>query len=150
VPWAFVTGQLRHSPWQNGRAERLIGSPQRECLDHVVVFGEQHLRHVLLLPMLRRGYGAEEIDGDASQPVWSPGVISLRARTRRRTNLTKVSFDRYGGLSQLSPCWEDGEVVATFRQPFDLLPETAVSAMYANAGETAKSAKTGFEPQHAL
>ena len=35
------------SPWQNGYAERLIGSIRRECLDHVVVFGEQHLRHLL-------------------------------------------------------------------------------------------------------
>ncbi len=36
-----------HSPWQNGHAERLIGSLRRECLDHVIVFGERHLRHVL-------------------------------------------------------------------------------------------------------
>jgi transposase InsO family protein len=35
------------SPWQNGYAERLIGSIRRECLDHVVVFGEGHLRHLL-------------------------------------------------------------------------------------------------------
>ena len=35
------------SPWQNGHSERLIGSIRRDCLDHVVVFGEQHLRHVL-------------------------------------------------------------------------------------------------------
>ena len=35
------------SPWQNGYAERLIGSIRRECLDHVIVFGERHLRHVL-------------------------------------------------------------------------------------------------------
>ena len=35
------------SPWQNGYAERLIGSIRRECLDHVVLFGERHLRHVL-------------------------------------------------------------------------------------------------------
>jgi transposase InsO family protein len=35
------------SPWQNGYAERLIGSIRRECLDYVVVFGERHLRHVL-------------------------------------------------------------------------------------------------------
>ena len=36
------------SPWQNGYAERLIGSIRRDCLDHVVVFGEQHLRHLLI------------------------------------------------------------------------------------------------------
>jgi transposase InsO family protein len=35
------------SPWQNGYAERLIGSIRRECLDHVVIIGERHLRHVL-------------------------------------------------------------------------------------------------------
>ena len=36
------------SPWQNAYAELLIGSIRRECLDHIVVFGERHLRHVLL------------------------------------------------------------------------------------------------------
>src|SRR5437773_4946054 len=35
------------SPRQNGYAERLIGSIRRDCLDHVVVFGERHLRHLL-------------------------------------------------------------------------------------------------------
>ncbi|MDP1964088.1 MAG: integrase core domain-containing protein [Reyranella sp.] len=35
------------SPWQNGHAERLIGSIRRECLDHIVVFGEAHLRRIL-------------------------------------------------------------------------------------------------------
>jgi transposase InsO family protein len=35
------------SPWQNGHAERLIGSIRRECLDHVLIFGEAHLLQVL-------------------------------------------------------------------------------------------------------
>src|SRR5258705_8467027 len=35
------------SPWRNGYCERAIGSIRRECLDHVVVFGERHLRHLL-------------------------------------------------------------------------------------------------------
>jgi len=35
------------SPWQNGHVERLIGSIRRECLDHLVVFGETDLRRVL-------------------------------------------------------------------------------------------------------
>jgi hypothetical protein len=35
------------SPWQNGCAEGVIGSIRRDCLDHVVIFGERHLRHLL-------------------------------------------------------------------------------------------------------
>jgi transposase InsO family protein len=35
------------SPWQNGFAERLIGSIRRECVDHFVVLGEEHLRRIL-------------------------------------------------------------------------------------------------------
>jgi len=35
------------SPWQNGMAERLIGTLRRECLDQVIVFGEAHLRQIL-------------------------------------------------------------------------------------------------------
>src|SRR3982074_3736057 len=35
------------SPWQNGFAERLIGSIRRECVDHIVVLGEAHLRRIL-------------------------------------------------------------------------------------------------------
>jgi len=35
------------SPWQNGFAERLIGSIRRECLDHILVLGEAHLRRIL-------------------------------------------------------------------------------------------------------
>jgi transposase InsO family protein len=35
------------SPWQNGFAERLIGSIRRECVDHVIVLGEAHLRRIL-------------------------------------------------------------------------------------------------------
>jgi transposase InsO family protein len=35
------------SPWQNGHVERMIGSIRRECLDHLVVFGEADLRRVL-------------------------------------------------------------------------------------------------------
>ena len=35
------------SPWQNGVAERWIGSVRRELLDHVVIFNERHLRRLL-------------------------------------------------------------------------------------------------------
>lgn len=35
------------SPWRNGYVERVIGSIRRECLDHVIMLGEAHLRRVL-------------------------------------------------------------------------------------------------------
>ena len=35
------------SPWQNPYVERVIGSIRRECLDHIVIFNERHLRRVL-------------------------------------------------------------------------------------------------------
>ncbi len=37
----------RKSPWQNPYVERAIGSVRRECLDHVIVLGEGHLRRIL-------------------------------------------------------------------------------------------------------
>jgi transposase InsO family protein len=35
------------SPWQNPYVERVIGSIRRECVDHVIIFNERHLRRVL-------------------------------------------------------------------------------------------------------
>jgi transposase InsO family protein len=35
------------SPWQTPYVERIIGSIRRECLDHVIIFNETHLRRVL-------------------------------------------------------------------------------------------------------
>ena len=50
-------------PWQNGYAERLIGSIRRECLDHVVVFSEHHLRHLLLSYMKYYNRASEHPSG---------------------------------------------------------------------------------------
>ncbi len=35
------------SPWQNGYCERVIGSIRRECLDHIIVLNDRHLRRVM-------------------------------------------------------------------------------------------------------
>ena len=40
---------LPRSPWQNPYAERLIGTLRRDCLDHILIFGERHLHWVLAL-----------------------------------------------------------------------------------------------------
>src|SRR5215468_2028776 len=67
------------SPWQNGFAERLIGSIRRECLDHIVVFGEAHLRRILR--SYARYYNEvrthRSLDKDApvSRPVQRTGSI---------------------------------------------------------------------------
>ena len=37
------------SPWQNGHVERLIGSIRRECINHVIILGEAHLRRIMAL-----------------------------------------------------------------------------------------------------
>jgi transposase InsO family protein len=71
-----------HSPWQNGYTERLIGSIRRECLDHGVVFGELHLRHVLLSYMkyyneLRTHLSLNK-DAPASRSVQRAGHILCR------------------------------------------------------------------------
>ena len=71
------------SPWQNGFAERLIGSIRRECLDHVIVLGEAHLRRIL------KNYAdyyngvkthrSLNKDAPVSRPVQRSGVISSHA-----------------------------------------------------------------------
>src|SRR6476469_10953450 len=59
------------SPWQNACAERLIGSIRRECLDQVVVFGERHLRHVLLSYMNYYNETRTHLSLDKDAPVSS-------------------------------------------------------------------------------
>jgi transposase InsO family protein len=70
------------SPWQNGFAERLIGSIRRECLDHFIVLGEAHL--CCILRTYARYYNDirthRSLDKDApvSRPVQRTGVITSR------------------------------------------------------------------------
>ena len=67
-----------HSPWQNPFAERLIGSLRRECLDHVVVLGERHLRRLLTtyLEYYHRARTHLSLDKDApdERPIEPPAL----------------------------------------------------------------------------
>src|SRR6202035_3745367 len=71
------------SPWQNGFAERLIGSIRRECVDHIIVLGEMHLRRVLKSYAdyynSFRTHRSLNKDAPVSRPVQRTGVISSRA-----------------------------------------------------------------------
>jgi Integrase core domain len=57
------------SPWQNAYAERLIGSIRREALDHVVVLGERHLRHVLLSYMAYHNEALTHLSLNKDAPI---------------------------------------------------------------------------------
>src|SRR3984893_8840632 len=71
------------SPWQNSFAERLIGSIRRECLDHIIVLGEEHLRWILKSYAAYynsiRTHRSLNKDAPVSRPVQRSGVISSRA-----------------------------------------------------------------------
>jgi len=58
------------SPWQNPFAERLIGSVRRECLDHVIVLGEQHLKRILheYIDYYNQARAHMSLDGNAPLP----------------------------------------------------------------------------------
>ena len=71
------------SPWQNGFAERLIGSIRRECLDHIIVLGEVHLRRILKNYAAYyngvRTHRSLNKDAPVSRLVQRSGVISSHA-----------------------------------------------------------------------
>ena len=71
------------SPWQNGFAERLIGSIRRECVDHFVVLGEAHLRRILRAYARYyndiRTHRSLEKDAPVPRPVHRTGAISSHA-----------------------------------------------------------------------
>jgi transposase InsO family protein len=71
------------SPWQNGFVERLIGSIRRECVDHIIVLGEAHLRRILKSYArcynLTRTRLALDNDAPVSRPVPRAGLIKSLA-----------------------------------------------------------------------
>jgi len=80
------------SPWQNGVAERWVGSCRRDLLDHVVVFNEAHLRRLVKDYVsyyhTDRTHDGLEKDTPASRPVAPKPTESARL----------MSFPRVGGL----------------------------------------------------
>ena len=79
------------SPWQNGTAERFVGSVRRELLDHVVVLGEDHLRR--LLREYIDYYNAGRVHtaiGDAPE--------GRKSESRPSANAEVIALPRVGGL----------------------------------------------------
>ncbi len=79
------------SPWQNGIAERFVGSVRRELFDHVVVLNEDHLRR--LIREYTEYYNNERVHtsiGDA------PNGRAMESRPSSRAKI--IGFPRVGGL----------------------------------------------------
>ena len=70
------------SPWQNGYAERLIGTIRRECVDHLIAFSEAHLRRILreyaAYYNVARTHRALDLDASVHRAVQSTGTITSR------------------------------------------------------------------------
>jgi Integrase core domain len=71
------------SPWQNGCVERLTGSIRRECVDHIIVLGEAHLRRIMKSYACYcnglRTHRSLNKDTPNSRPVQRSGPISSYA-----------------------------------------------------------------------
>ncbi len=71
------------SPWRNGFAEGLIGSLRRECVDHVIVLGEAHLRRILKNYAAYyngvRTHRSLQKDAPVSRPIQRSGAINSHA-----------------------------------------------------------------------
>jgi putative transposase len=78
------------SPWQNPYVERLIGSLRRECLDHVIVFNQTHLRRLLAryVSYYHEARTHLSLDKDAPTP----------RRVQAPTEGRVVAFSEVGGL----------------------------------------------------
>jgi hypothetical protein len=113
------------SPWQNPYVERLIGTLRRDCLDHVLIFGERHLRRILTLysvyynetrthlglVRMRRGHDRYNDVEPSSPPQSSPDyTIVIRGYNFRegQAKLRKLMptpriFSRRNNIKALAP-----------------------------------------------
>jgi transposase InsO family protein len=87
------------SPWQNGVAERWVGSCKREIIDHVIVFNEDHLRR--LLRDYVAYYNAERV-----HTVIRDAPMGRAIEGRPSANAKVVGLPRVGGLHHRYE-WQD-------------------------------------------
>ena len=78
------------SPWQNPYVERMIGSIRRECLDHVIVLSEAHLRRILSRYFAYYHEDRAHLGLERNAPIPRP--------IEQRNSGRVVSLPRVGGL----------------------------------------------------
>jgi transposase InsO family protein len=73
------------SPQANSFAERYVGTPRRECLDHLLIYGERHLRRVLAEYAQHCNEHRPHQSREQRPPLYEPGQpIDMTARIVRR------------------------------------------------------------------
>jgi transposase InsO family protein len=80
------------APWQNGTAERWVGSCRREILDHVIALNEQHLRRVV------RDYISYYHQGRIHDSLGKDTLNLRPVEPKPAANATRISPPRMGGL----------------------------------------------------
>ena len=78
------------SPWQNAICERLVGSIRRECLNHLIVLNEDHLRRVLLAYFHYYHTARAHLSLERNSPT--PREVEHASRGK------VISFPQVGGL----------------------------------------------------
>ncbi len=81
------------SPWQSPYVERIIGSIRRECLDHVIVLNERHLRRILLSYSAYYHESRAHLSLDRNSPI--PREIEPPERSK------VIAIPQVGGLHHL-------------------------------------------------
>ena len=112
------------SPWQNPYVERLIGTLRRDCLDHVLIFSEGHLRRVLTsysayYNETRTHLGLSK-DAPRGEPSSGPGQLLPYQFSADYIIVTRGYNFREGQVLNMAPTDEKSEVVAPAEVPEDL------------------------------
>ena len=138
------------SPWQNPYAERLIGSLRRDCLDHVIVLDEVHLRRILAkyFDYYNETRCHLSLQGDAPAPrvVQTRGEQGGRASPGARTS---PSIRTSGGVTSgraIVPVVRDGVLGnhgdGELMIPVPAVPRPAAPGSYSRARRTFATASS--------
>jgi putative transposase len=81
-----------HAPWQNGTAERWIGSCRREILDHIIPLNEEHLRRII------RDYACYHLEDRVHDSLNKDTPSGRPIEPKPRGDVSLTALPRLGGL----------------------------------------------------